>query len=60
MRFPSRVETRRSRFEVMERKGVRAAKEHQVFRVVQEYDDYRFYGVRALEQIRDFVSGAGS
>jgi len=57
MRFPSRVVTSRSHFEVEEHEGVRRPVEHQVFRVEQVYSKYSFYGVRTYEQIRDFVNG---
>jgi len=57
MRFPSRVVIRSSHFEVTERDGVRTAVERQIFLIEQTYSKYSFYGVRAHEQIRDFVSG---
>jgi len=60
MRFPSRVVIRRSHFEVTERDGVRTAVEREIFWIEQTYSKYSFYGVRAHEQIRDFVSGGAT
>ena len=56
MRFPSRVVTRRSRYQIRETSKGRKSVEWPLFKVEQTYSSYQFYGVRTSEQIRDLVN----
>ena len=55
MRFPSSVMVRKSRYEIWGGKGSSGYKERPVFRVHQSYENYRFFGVRTLEEIEGIV-----
>lgn len=55
LRFPSWVEIRRTRFDVHNESGQRSATEHAIYRVRQEYSNYRFFSVRTLDEVRNYV-----
>lgn len=55
MRFPGRVMITGIRGRVRINRGKRVAEERTLFTVSQRYSNYRFFGVKTLEQIRDIV-----
>ena len=55
LRFPSRVEIVRSRFDVHVENGHRSATEQTMYRVKQEYSDYRFFSVRTLDEVKNYI-----
>ncbi len=50
LRLPTRAVAAKTRYRVRDGKRSRAFSEHPVFRVTQEYRDYRFFGVRTLDR----------
>jgi hypothetical protein len=56
MRFPSEVVTRGVRYEAWAHEGDSGYREYPMFRLEQAYDNYRFFGVRAEEEIDRIVS----
>ncbi len=53
LRFPGRVEIVRSRFRPYQSPTGRKVKEREMLRVEQTYRDYKFFGVRAKDDITD-------
>ena len=58
MRFPSEVLIKRSRFVVWGDEESKGYREYPVFRVKQNYDHYRFFGVQTVERIDELVGAA--
>ena len=56
MRFPGLVLIKRSKWEIKEASWYKYHRELAGYTVTQEYDDYRFFGVRTLEEIRAITS----
>jgi len=55
LRFHSRVEITRSQFDVQVENGHRTATDRLIYRVRQDYSDYRFFSVRTVDEVRDYI-----
>ncbi len=56
MRFPGRVELRRTRYTPYRRRGTWRSEERRLLKVRQAYRNYEFFGVRTAEEIFGFIS----
>lgn len=58
MRFPGEVEINNSRYRIRRVGARRTTEEEPVYRVSQSYRNYRFFGVKTYDQIRQIVAGS--
>ena len=57
MRFPGRVVIERTTHSVRDKAGKGSVRKTVVYRVIQLYTNYQFFGVRTTEQIQRIVGG---
>jgi hypothetical protein len=57
MRFPGSVKIRKHRWEVIDTPRHRSKVPMPGYTVTQAYDEYRFFGIRTLEEVRTVISG---